>query len=147
MITSADLSAYTSVVDRGQQELELSVSYYTSDGLALADSPLVPSTDTFLVQVRFLDANGAYMVVNDGTKKPESVSEADAAFVVELNPGEAERLLYYAFDVVTLTPVRVPPGARGVVVQVLVPGTHTSFCFDYFALRICKLHSLNMLLR
>ncbi|KAF9945261.1 hypothetical protein BGZ70_003932, partial [Mortierella alpina] len=140
MITSADLSAYAAVVDQGQQELELSVSYYTSDGLAptLSASPLVPSTDTFLVLIRFLDVNGAYMVVNDGSRKSESVSEADAAFVSELNPGEAERLLYYAFDVVTLAPVRVPPGARGAVVQVLVPGTRTSFCFDYFALRILQ---------
>ncbi|CAO3567075.1 unnamed protein product [Mortierella alpina] len=140
MITSADLSAYASVVDQGQQELEMSVSYYTSDGLSptLSASPLVPSTDTFLVLIRFLDANGAYMVVNDGSRKPESVSEADAAFVTELNPGQAEMLLYYAFDVVTLAPVRVPPGARGVVVQVLVPGTRASFCFDYFALRISQ---------
>ncbi|KAF9947455.1 hypothetical protein BGZ72_010538 [Mortierella alpina] len=140
MITSADLSAYATVVDQGQHELELSVSYYTSDGLApeLSASPLVPTTDTFLVLVRFLDASGAYMVLSDGSRKSELVSEADAAFVVELNPGEAERLLYYAFDVVTLAPVRVPPGARGVVVQVLVPGTRTSFCFDYFALRILQ---------
>ncbi|KAF9925382.1 hypothetical protein BGZ67_008708 [Mortierella alpina] len=142
MITTAALDAYASVVDGGQQELELSVSYYTSDGLAptLSTSPLVPSTDTFLVLVRFLDANGGYMVVNDSSKKPESefVSEADAAFVAELNPGEADRLLYYAFDVVTLAPVRVPPGARGVVLQVLVPGTRASFCFDYFALRILQ---------
>lgn len=55
-----------------------------------------------------------------------------------LYPGDAESLLYYAFDAVTLDPVRIPVGARAVVIQILVPVAQTSFCFDYFALRLCK---------
>ncbi|KAG0207469.1 hypothetical protein BGX28_001293 [Mortierella sp. GBA30] len=129
MITSTDLSTYASLVDEGQQELELSVSYYTSDGLAptLSASPLVPTSDTFLVLIRFLDGSGAYMTISDAVGS-----------TIELDPGDAERLLYYAFDIVTLDTVRVPPGARAVVIQVVVPTTRTSFCFDYFALRISQ---------
>lgn len=58
--------------------------------------------------------------------------------LVELKPGDVENLLYYAFDAVTLKPARVPVGARGIVVQLIVPSTRTSFCFDYFALRLRK---------
>jgi hypothetical protein len=76
-----------------------------------------------------LDANGAYIMLEDTGSGPGQV---------ELKPGDVETLLYYAFDAVTLKPARVPVGARGIVVQILVPSTQTSFCFDYFALRIRK---------
>ncbi|KAG0286861.1 hypothetical protein BGZ96_009105 [Linnemannia gamsii] len=56
----------------------------------------------------------------------------------EANPVGTESLLYYAFDAVTLAPVRIPIGARGVVLQIIVPVTQASFCFDYFALRVMQ---------
>ncbi|KAF9111596.1 hypothetical protein BGX27_004686 [Mortierella sp. AM989] len=130
LITSADLSASAGLIDQGQQQLELSVSYYTGD--APSSSSTVDSKDTFRVLVRFLDANGAYIIIHN------SASTGVEGEVEELTPGEAESLLYYSFDAVTMEPVRVPVGARGVVVQILVPTGHTSFCFDYFALRLSQ---------
>ncbi|KAG0301454.1 hypothetical protein BGZ98_008345 [Dissophora globulifera] len=61
-----------------------------------------------------------------------------AAGTEAVGVNDAETLLYYAFDAVTLQPTRVPEGARAVVVQILVPATQTSFCFDYFALRLTQ---------
>lgn len=58
--------------------------------------------------------------------------------IEDANPVGTESLLYYAFDAVTLAPIRIPVGARGVVLQIVVPVTQASFCFDYFALRVCK---------
>ncbi|KAG0367412.1 hypothetical protein BGZ54_003906 [Gamsiella multidivaricata] len=128
LITSIDLSEYAALIDEGQQQLELSISYYTSDAPASAQDSTVSAVDTFQVIVRFLDVNGAYLAADPETGDTSEV----------LHPGDAETLLYYAFDAVTLQPARVPLGARGVVVQILVPMTKTSFCFDYFALRLLQ---------
>ncbi|KAF9180849.1 hypothetical protein BGZ51_005867 [Haplosporangium sp. Z 767] len=146
LITSSDLSAYAALIDKGQQQLEVSVSYYTSDAApssstSLSDSP--SNADIFRVLVRFLDGNGAYMQLDSGSGrglKSNNGSETDTSGISkELYPWEAENLLFYAFDAVTLEPVRVPPGARGAVVQILVPVlARTSYCFDYFALRILE---------
>jgi hypothetical protein len=125
LITSADLSHHASLIDQGQQQIELSISYYTSDAPSSSSSE---APETFRVVVRFLDASGNYLIIDPN-------SEATAK---ELNTGDAESLLYYSFDAITPEPTRVPVGARGVVLQILVPLTRTSFCFDYFALRICK---------
>ncbi|KAF9130203.1 hypothetical protein BGW39_003336 [Mortierella sp. 14UC] len=77
--------------------------------------------------LQFLDGHGAFM---SGT------GEGGLGSSEEANPVGTESLLYYSFDAVTLAPVRIPPGARGVVLQVIVPVTQASYCFDYFALRI-----------
>ncbi|KAF9349686.1 hypothetical protein BGX26_012055 [Mortierella sp. AD094] len=134
LITSADLSASAGLIDQGQQQLELSVSYYTGDGSS--SSSTVDSSDTFRVLIRFLDVNGAYMVIQGAAAPATSIEDGGES--EELDPGEAESLLYYSFDAVTMEPIRVPVGARGVVVQILVPTAHTSFCFDYFALRLLQ---------
>lgn len=126
LITSADLTEQGPLIDEGQQQLELSVSYYT------AEAPPSPTTALpaaiFRVVLQFLDDHGAFMSTDRGSMG--SFEEA--------NPVGTESLLYYAFDAVTLTPIRIPVGARGVVLQIVVPVTQASFCFDYFALRVCK---------
>jgi len=81
--------------------------------------------------IRFLDGTGSYMTID--TTGADSTNQAQA-----LQPGDVESLLYYEFDVVTLEDVRIPVGARAVVVQILVPVAQTTFCFDYFALRLGK---------
>ncbi|KAG0258048.1 hypothetical protein BG011_003561 [Mortierella polycephala] len=146
LITSADLSAYAASIDNGQQQLEVSVSYYTSDAAPSSSTslPASPSNaDIFRVLIRFLDGNGEYMRLDNGSgrgPKSNGGSETDISGTSkELYPWEAENLLFYAFDAVTLEPVRVPPGARGAVVQILVPVlARTSYCFDYFALRLLE---------
>ncbi|KAI1313007.1 hypothetical protein EDD11_002785 [Mortierella claussenii] len=67
-----------------------------------------------------------------------SVVSGSNTTYAELDAADAESLLYYSFDAVTLGPTHVPVGARGIVVQILVPTTQTSFCFDYFALRLSE---------
>ncbi|KAF9437545.1 hypothetical protein BGZ76_000302 [Entomortierella beljakovae] len=124
LITTVDLSASSELIDEGQQQLELSISYYTGDGPATPQGG--SSSNTFQVIVRFLDVNGAYIILGN-------TGEA-----TELNPGEAESLLYYSFDAITMEPVRIPVGARGAVLQILVPASQTSFCFDYFAMRLLQ---------
>ncbi|KAF9102403.1 hypothetical protein BGX29_004633 [Mortierella sp. GBA35] len=74
--------------------------------------------------LRFLDGSGAFM-------DTDTIGGAE-----EANPVGTESLLYYSFDAVTLAPKRIPVGARGVVLQIIVPVTQASFCFDYFALRV-----------
>ncbi|GJJ71569.1 hypothetical protein EMPS_03919 [Entomortierella parvispora] len=130
LITSVDLSSSAALIDQGQQELELSASFYTSNG-PNSTSPSSSTTDTFLVLIRFLDSTGAYMTID--TTGADSTSQAQA-----LRPADVESLLYYEFDAVTLEDVRIPVGARAVVVQILVPAAQTSFCFDYFALRLVQ---------
>ncbi|KAF9906615.1 hypothetical protein EC991_000415 [Linnemannia zychae] len=77
--------------------------------------------------LQFLDGHGAFM---------DSTGRGGLGSSEEANPVGTESLLYYSFDAVTLAPVRIPPGARGVVLQIIVPVTQASFCFDYFALRV-----------
>ncbi|KAG0273498.1 hypothetical protein BGZ95_010688 [Linnemannia exigua] len=79
--------------------------------------------------LQFLDEKGAFM---------SSTGEGGLGSSEEANPVGTESLLYYSFDAVTLAPVRIPPGARGVVLQIIVPVTQASFCFDYFALRVLE---------
>ncbi|KAF9584500.1 hypothetical protein BGW38_006236 [Lunasporangiospora selenospora] len=146
LITAANLSTYAVAIDQGQQQLELSISYYTSDtGSSPSSAALVPPSDTFQVAFRFLDGSGAYMVINPKAPSPTPTENSTAPPSIgsqqiedDFRPGEAENLFYYSFDAVDMNPVRIPVGARGVVVQVLVPSTRTSFCFDYFALRIVE---------
>ncbi|KAI8345147.1 hypothetical protein B0O80DRAFT_491925, partial [Mortierella sp. GBAus27b] len=69
LITSADLSGYASLIDQGQQQVELSVSYYTSDATpSIPSSALTP--ETFRVVIRFLDANGSYIMLEDTGSGP-----------------------------------------------------------------------------
>ncbi|KAF8958668.1 hypothetical protein BGZ46_001911 [Entomortierella lignicola] len=133
LITSVDLSASAGLIDQGQQQLELSVSYYTGNGPL---SSTADSSETFQILIQFLDGNGAYMNI------PGEGSPTASTGAIELNSVEAESLLYYAFDAVTMAPIRIPVGARGVVVQILVPTATTSFCFDYFAMRLLLLNAI-----
>jgi hypothetical protein len=126
LITSADLTGQGPLIDEGQQQLELSVSYYTAE--APSSLTNVPPAAIFRVVLQFLDSQGAFISI-DG----QGLGSSE-----EANPVGTESLLYYAFDAVTLAPVRIPVGARGVILQIIVPVTQASFCFDYFALRVCK---------
>lgn len=125
IITSSDLSPYAGVVDEGQQELEVSLSYYTSNSLPT----VAPVSDSFQVLVRFVNASGSYMEVNPGTGVMDTNLNAGA---------RSESLLYYSFDALTMPPLRVPAGARSVVLQIVLPDSQTVFCFDYFAMRLGK---------
>lgn len=125
LVTSSDLSPYAGVIDQGQQELEVSLSYYTSNSL----STVAPASDSFQVLVRFVDANGGYMEMEPGT----GVTDKD------LNAGaRTESLLYYSFDAITMRPLRVPAGSRSAVLQIVLPNSQTVFCFDFFAMRLGK---------
>ncbi|KAK5805584.1 retinol binding protein receptor-domain-containing protein [Linnemannia elongata] len=124
LITSADLTEQGPLIDQGQQQLELSVSYYTAE--APPSLTVAPPAAIFRVLLQFLDEHGAFMSIDGGS----------TGLFEEANPVGTESLLYYAFDVVTLAPIRIPVGARGVVLQIIVPVTQASFCFDYFALRV-----------
>lgn len=102
------------------------MSYYTAE--APPSLTVAPPAAIFRVLLQFLDGHGAFMSIDGGS----------TGLFEEANPVGTESLLYYAFDVVTLAPIRIPVGARGVVLQIIVPVTQASFCFDYFALRVCK---------
>ncbi|KFH69345.1 hypothetical protein MVEG_04159 [Podila verticillata NRRL 6337] len=123
IITSSDLSPYAGVVDQGQQELEVSLSYYTSNSLPT----VAPVSDSFQVLVRFVDASGGYMEMEPGTGVMDTNLNAGA---------RSESLLYYSFDTLTMPTLRVPAGARSVVLQIVLPDSQTVFCFDYFAMRL-----------
>ncbi|KAG0082959.1 hypothetical protein BGZ92_011206 [Podila epicladia] len=125
IVTSSDLSPFAGVIDQGQQELEVSLSYFTSNSL----TTVAPISDSFQVLVRFVDANGGYMEMEPGT----GVAAKD------LNAGaRSESLLYYSFDAITMRPLRVPEGARSAVLQIVLPDSQTVFCFDYFAMRLVE---------
>ncbi|KAF9427626.1 hypothetical protein BGZ94_004533 [Podila epigama] len=117
-------------IDLEQKELEVAVSYYASNSMGIT---IAPASDSFRVLVRFLNENGAYMGLNND----ENEGGGGGGFANDLNAGaKSESLLYYSFDSQTMRPVRVPAGARGVVLQILVPDSQTVFCFDYFAMRL-----------
>lgn len=118
------------MIDEGQQELEVSLSYFTSNSLPT----VAPVSDSFQVLVRFIDASGSYMEMEPGTGVTDT----------NLNAGtRSESLLYYSFDALTMPLLRVPAGARSVVLQIVLPVSQTVFCFDYFAMRLGKWDTLH----
>ncbi|KAF9975183.1 hypothetical protein BGZ73_001256 [Actinomortierella ambigua] len=124
LITVSDLSNYGPQIDRGQQSIELSLSYFTSN--APSSSSLVTSSDVLRILVRFLNAQHEYILDSSATVLTKDLIKDESD----------ERLVYNAFDLATFDLARVPIGARAAVVQIIVPSTHTQYCFDYIALRL-----------
>ncbi|KAF9158453.1 hypothetical protein DFQ26_007631 [Actinomortierella ambigua] len=135
LITISDLSSYGPQIDRGQQSIELSISYFTSN--APSSSSLVTSSDVLRILVRFLNAQHEY-ILDDSNNSPGTVLTRDL-----IKDESDERLVYNAFDLATFDLAQVPIGARAAVVQIIVPSTHIQYCMDHIAMRLGETAPVN----
>ncbi|KAG0243711.1 hypothetical protein BGW41_001584 [Actinomortierella wolfii] len=124
LLTVSDLSEYGSKIDEGQQSIELSISYFTSN--APSSSSLVTSADVLRILVRFLNERQEYILDDSAEIITRDLIKDDTD----------EQLVYNTFDLATFDLARVPKGARAAVVQIIVPSSHIQYCFDYIAMRL-----------